>query len=100
MIECLSVVKSMYFSIFMFYCLFSDIDECTNATHNCHDNATCANLDGSFNCTCDPGYMGNGTYCEGNNFIQEKTMRNKTWNVEITHLAIQSVLKNCGECYI
>ena len=60
------------------YCLSSDINECTNATHNCDDNATCTNLDGSFNCTCDPGYMGNGIYCEGNNFIQEKTMRNKT----------------------
>ena len=65
MIECLSVVESIYFFLFLFYCLFSDIDECTNATHNCHYNATCTNLDGSFNCTCDPGYMGNGTYCEG-----------------------------------
>ena len=54
---------------------FSDIDECRNKTHNCHDNATCTNLDGLFNCTCDPGYTGNGTYCEGNYFIQEKTMR-------------------------
>ena len=53
------------FSILV-YCLFSDINECADDTHNCHYNATCANLDGSFNCTCDPGYMGNETYCEGN----------------------------------
>ncbi len=44
---------------------FSDIDECADEIDNCHDNATCNNNDGSFNCTCTSGYTGNGTYCEG-----------------------------------
>ena len=44
---------------------FSDIDECLNGTHNCDINAYCTNADGSFNCTCNPGYMGNGTHCQG-----------------------------------
>ena len=45
--------------------LLSDVDECVNGTHNCHINANCTNRNGSFYCTCNPGYMGNGTFCEG-----------------------------------
>ena len=44
---------------------FSDVDECVNGTQNCHSNANCTNIAGSFYCTCNPGYMGNGTYCSG-----------------------------------
>ena len=46
---------------------FSDIDECLNGTHNCHKNSYCTNVNGSFYCTCNLGYMGNGTYCQGKN---------------------------------
>ena len=41
-----------------------DIDECMRGTHDCHDNATCTNTEGSYECDCIEGYMGNGTYCE------------------------------------
>ena len=34
----------------------SDIDECESTP--CQNNATCNNLAGSFNCTCDTGYVG------------------------------------------
>ena len=30
---------------------------------NCDVNAQCVNTDGSFDCTCNPGYFGNGTTC-------------------------------------
>ena len=43
----------------------SDINECNEGSDDCHDNATCTDTDGSYNCTCNPGYSGNGTYCEG-----------------------------------
>ena len=43
----------------------ADIDECTDGTDNCHDDAQCTNTDGSFTCMCNSGYMGDGTTCTG-----------------------------------
>ena len=48
------------------YHLFSpslDIDECSNKTHTCDVNAICSNTQGSHNCTCKPGYSGDGKKC-------------------------------------
>ena len=47
-----------------------DVNECTNGTHNCDNNASCQNSVGSFNCSCNPGYDGNGTTCFGMAFIE------------------------------
>ena len=44
---------------------FTDIDECQAGSHDCHDNATCQNNQGNHNCTCNKGYQGNGTHCDG-----------------------------------
>ena len=43
----------------------SDIDECRFNSHNCSNNAICINTKGSFNCSCKPGYTGNGHSCSG-----------------------------------
>ena len=40
-----------------------DIDECDLGTHNCDVNANCTDTDGSFNCTCNQGYTGDGVNC-------------------------------------
>ena len=53
---------------------FLDIGECTNGSHNCHSNATCNNIVGSFICSCDGGFTGNGTYCEGSNKTSIKSI--------------------------
>ena len=47
-----------------------DIDECQRNTHNCNVNATCTNTPGSFFCTCNPGYTGDGVVrCDGKKFV-------------------------------
>ena len=45
----------------------TDIDECKGNLHNCHHpNGTYINTAGSFNCTCKPGFEGDGIdICEG-----------------------------------
>ena len=52
--------------------VFLDINECINDVDDCHDNATCNNNNGSYSCTCNTGYTGNGTYCEGMYIVVDK----------------------------
>ena len=49
--------------------MVSDINKCEGGTHNCSSNAVCNNTKGSYNCTCKPGYEGDGDNCTGNSFI-------------------------------
>ena len=50
----------------MYMFIFSDIDECANpALNNCHQNANCLNIPGSYQCQCNIGYTGNGIQCAG-----------------------------------
>ena len=60
-----------------FFSLHSDINECTTNAYNCDVKAFCNNTEGSFNCTCSPGYTGNGIKCTGKlSFLMEKTIDN------------------------
>ena len=44
--------------------LHVDINECgSDDTDNCHEGAQCANTEGSYTCTCNPGYTGDGVIC-------------------------------------
>ena len=46
-----------------------NLDECSNGTHNCDasGNATCSDTTGSFTCSCDAGYSGDGVTCSNVN---------------------------------
>ena len=44
---------------------FADINECETGKHHCDSNAFCNNTKGSYNCTCKPGFTGNGVNCTG-----------------------------------
>lgn len=43
--------------------MFADIDECTSGSHNCHQRASCTNTVGSYSCSCNSPYTGNGKTC-------------------------------------
>ena len=49
--------------------LMTDIDECLEDP--CHSNATCSNTDGSYSCSCNTGYSGNGFSCTGNVYYKD-----------------------------
>ena len=42
----------------------TDVDECLEAS-TCDANANCTNTVGSYNCSCNLGFTGNGSICEG-----------------------------------
>jgi len=46
-------------------CLHVDIDECATNNGGCNTLASCSNTPGSFTCTCNIGYTGNGITCGG-----------------------------------
>ena len=72
-------IRQKIFSLTVFivtFAIFSflDIIECetntlshdhVNYTHNCHSDANCTNTKGSFYCTCQTGYSGDGVTCLG-----------------------------------
>ena len=41
----------------------TDIDECNENKHNCDSNAFCRNTMGSYSCSCNNGYSGDGKIC-------------------------------------
>ena len=47
----------------------TDVDECLNGSHNCHNKAVCTDTVGSYECTCNSGYEGDGTNCTSMSLI-------------------------------
>jgi hypothetical protein len=44
-----------------------DVDECTEGTDDCSDDATCINKQGTYQCLCNEGFTGDGQTCEPTN---------------------------------
>ena len=44
---------------------YTDVDECNAGMDICADHASCMDTDGSFMCTCNTGYAGDGMTCNG-----------------------------------
>ena len=65
-------VKKTSFNI-RFYLILTnlDIDECdpVDPKHDCHANAECINIAGSFQCNCLDGYIGSGVECSGDKHV-------------------------------
>lgn len=65
-----SLTLSSFPTIFFFlvyktctYLYLADIDECANGTASCDTNAQCTDTDGSYECSCNAGFEGNGYQC-------------------------------------
>mgnify|MGYP002259967521 CR=1 FL=1 len=52
-----------------------DIDECSSAANECHQNASCHNTKGSYNCTCKDGFEGDGKNCSGKILFRAQLQR-------------------------
>ena len=62
----LTITRAMVgvsFEIFGVFSVSTDVNECEEETAECHTNATCSNIDGSYNCSCVYGYSGDGRNC-------------------------------------
>ena len=66
-----SILKllDLFFPCFPSVTRRSDIDECSSGSHDCHQNATCVNTAGHYDCICKPGLTGNGRNCSGEAMI-------------------------------
>ena len=70
--------NSAHYTHFIFWFLdISDVDECENQSHNCHESAHCNNTIGSYECSCKPGFHGNGVDCNGNYILQSRMFTHK-----------------------
>ena len=61
----LSVFVPVGYNLLNFNNSITDIDECTDGSHDCDANAGCTNTPGSFTCACNTGYSGDGVTCAG-----------------------------------
>jgi hypothetical protein len=57
--------------MFLYYL---DTNECLPDSP-CHANATCINTHGSYICTCDSGYSGDGFTCNGKILVRNINIR-------------------------
>ena len=44
---------------------YLDIDECSLENDDCHDDAICTDIIGSYTCQCKEGFIGDGKHCQG-----------------------------------
>lgn len=73
-----------------FFCV-SDLDECSNGTHMCSNNADCHNTMGSYRCTCKDGFSGDGFYCSGHT-------RNTPLHYILNYIVDFEVIHECILC--
>ena len=64
---------------------YLDIPECGLELDNCHFNATCQDTSGSFQCTCNTGFQGNGVNCTGKSAFNIMSSHNQlhAWTILI-----------------
>ena len=74
------------------------MNECIKGADWCHDNATCNNIQGSYTCTCNPGYNGNGFCCASKFYLLIISQIQQTQYMVFIFLDIDECLINNGGC--
>lgn len=55
------VIWKIFFIVTAAFTLYpKDVDECRRELDDCHPNADCIDVPGSFTCSCKSGYIGDG----------------------------------------
>ena len=68
-----------------------DIDECSSNTHDCHQMAVCNNTEGSYDCSCQHGYNGDGNNCTGKfRIYQQKEIYLLLWQAFMKYMYLLS----------
>ena len=76
----------------MWICVISlDHDECAAELDNCHENASCNNTFGSFECTCNAGFEGDGVNCTSK-AVDYELMVTLNENVTVLRMMFRGVL--------
>ena len=73
------LLLSLCIYIYIYICI--DIIECDLGTDMCNENATCQNTIGSYDCTCNAGFIGNGVECIGEYPWSGLSCRVILWNM-------------------
>ena len=65
MMMLISLLKNTHLKFIICLVIFvlADIDECSDGSDKCHDNADCENIKGNYTCSCKSGFSGNGFSC-------------------------------------
>ena len=61
-LDFLQKIMNKYAHLFNFNSSTADIEECS--TNPCHVNAMCTDTSGSYTCTCNTGFTGDGVSCQ------------------------------------
>ena len=73
--------------------LSADVNECSLQTDNCSSNAYCTDTEGSYNCTCNFGYIGDGlTCCKRTTIALKKNAINEVIILVIKYIKLRSSL--------
>ena len=75
--------------------LLIDINECSAMP--CGNNSICNNTDGSFVCTCDSGFTGDGLNCEG---IWALTSKRAIWCAMARPSVLLLIFADIDECQV
>ena len=86
------------FNLYTVWFFVLDLDECTTGSHSCDVNSVCQNTVGSYTCSYNVGYTGDGKPCNGILYINSGKARPHESQIffDPDSCKLWAVLKTCG----